>query len=203
MTQQRVPPPREPACLSRPYPSSQKGGSLIAEAVVDLTEHEKLLAAVSGYRPAECPSCRHPTMHVHDYRTRICQEPGSPTVTIVRYGCAACDARWQILPAFIPRHLWYHWPLVGEGCGEAPPAPRRQAARRPSLRTRQRWLARLASAARLLVQLFATSARPSLVSVAQQLGLDASRIELVRTVGRPFAALASLLHRLVPGVRLM
>lgn len=203
MTQQRVPPPREPACLSRPYPSTQKGGTLIAEAVVDLAEHMRMLVGADGYRPSACPTCRHGMLHVHDYRTRLCQLPATPTVKVVRYGCPACEARWQVLPAFVPRHLGYHWPLVCEGCEQAPPTPRRQVARRPSRRTRQRWLARLASSARLLVQILATSAQACLVGAAQELGLDATRLELVGEVGRPFAEVAALIHRLMPGVRLM
>ena len=43
MSQARLPPPA-PRCLERPYPSSQKGGTLIAEDVGDLTAHQKRLA---------------------------------------------------------------------------------------------------------------------------------------------------------------
>ena len=57
MTRERVPPPQEAACLSRPYPSSQKGGTLIAEDVGDLLTHRRRLAAPDGYRPEHCLGC--------------------------------------------------------------------------------------------------------------------------------------------------
>lgn len=205
MTRKRVPPPREAACLSQPYPSSQKGGTVIAEFVLDLLTHRRLLADPDGYRPEHCPGCGHGVLHVHDYRSRLCQEPGVPTVAIVRHRCVGCGGQWQVLPAFIARHLHFHWVLLMAACAmadaEAPETP--PTTRVPSADTVTRWLRRLASCGRALAQLLASSAESTLVAVAQALGLEPTRREVVDALGRPFAEVAALAHRLVPGVRLM
>ncbi len=206
MTHQRVPLPRETACLSRPYSSSQKGGTLVAESVGDLATHLRRLAAPDGYRPEHCPGRGHGVLHVHDYRWRVCQLPLVPTVSIVRYRCAGCGARWQVLPAFIPRHLWFHWPIVEAACeapDSAPSCPSPPLARAPSSDTVARWLGRLLSCGRMLAQLLASSAEQTLVAVAHELGLEPTRGEVVGGLERPFAEVAALAHRLVPGVRLM
>jgi len=152
-------------------------------------------------------------LHVHDYRWRLCQLPGVSTVAIVRYRCVGCTGRWQVLPSFIPRHLRFHWPIVEVACAtpgaepEGPPTTTMRASplttRVPSADTVTRWLARLMSCGRVLAQLLATSAVPTLVAVAQALGLEPTRREVVDGLGRPFAEVAALAHRLVPGVRLM
>lgn len=202
MTRKRVPPPQEAACLWRPYPSSQKGGTVIAEAVVDLATHLGLLADPDGYRPACCPGCGYGVLHVHDYRWRLCQLPGVRTVPIVRYRCVGCTGRWQVLPSFIPRHLWFHWVSVEPAC-EVPAAEPPPMTRVPSADTVTRWLGRLMSCGRVLAQLLASSAEQTLVAVAQGLGLEPTRREVVRGLDRPFAEVAALAHRLIPGVRLM
>lgn len=203
MTQPRVPPPLEPVCLSRPYKSSQKGGTLIATVVVKLSQHRQRLADPDGYRPSACPSCGSTRLHVHDYRQRVSHLVGVPTVAVARYRCVACGGRWQVLPAFIARHLWYHWPLVAEACGRPPEGEARPPVRPPSQRSQQRWLGRLWSSARVLVQVLASSAESKLVAVAQRVGLDATRGELLEALGQPLSYVASLCHRLMPGVRLM
>jgi hypothetical protein len=180
---------------------------VIVEAVVDLATHLELLADPDGgYRPAFCPGCGHGVLHVHDYRWRLCQQPGFPAVVIVRYRCVGCAGRWQVLPSFIPRHLWFHWVVVEPACesadGERAAAPPPMT-RVPSGSTVTRWLGRLMSCGRVLAQLLASSAGQTLVAVAQGLGLDPTRREVVRGLGRPFAEVAALAHRLVPGVRLM
>jgi hypothetical protein len=63
-------PPHPPACLERPYPSSQKGGTLIAEQVRDLEAHLEQVSDPDGYRPARCPHCGHGVLHAHDHRAR-------------------------------------------------------------------------------------------------------------------------------------
>jgi hypothetical protein len=112
----RVPPPREPVCLSQPYGSSQNGGTLIAEAVVDLAQHQRRLTEPHGYRPSACGCCSCTTLYVHDYRTRVCQLLAALVVMVVRYRCVGCGGHWQVLPAFIARHLWYNWPVVQQSC---------------------------------------------------------------------------------------
>jgi len=131
-------------------------------------------------------------------------------VRVIQYICAAeeCSATWRILPMFLARHLWRAWKTVervvlpGEVPSAAPPVPER---------TRCRWSARLAAAARVLVVLFAASGGFVLESVAAQVGLDASRAELVHAYaeqtevsrGAQLAVVAALTHRLERGIRLM
>src|SRR3990172_6354586 len=113
MSQRRLPPPDPPACLVRLRPSSQKGGTLIAEAVTERAEHERRVCDPDGYRPPFCANCNGTVLHVHDYRERqLRAEPGRPVATVVRHLCVACAAVWQTLPAFIARHLWRSWVVV-------------------------------------------------------------------------------------------
>ena len=56
MTETRSLPPAPASCLTRPYPSSQKGGTLIAEGVHDLATHEQRLADPTVYRPSSLPT---------------------------------------------------------------------------------------------------------------------------------------------------
>ena len=58
-------------------------------------------------------------------------------------------------------------------------------------------------AGRLLAQLLATSGAPHLAAVAARVGLTPSRGQLVTALAQPLEAVAALLHRLAPGVRLM
>jgi len=120
MTKNRSALPQEAACLSRPYRSSQKGGTLIAVDVLDYETHKRRLAAPGGYRPSCCPSCYHPVLHVHDYRSRLFQLVAMLVVVqVVRHRCMGCGARWQTLPAFVARHLWFNWPVVQQACEAA------------------------------------------------------------------------------------
>jgi hypothetical protein len=110
-----------------------------------------------------------------------------------------------VLPAFLARCLWRTWAVVaavlfGQRRPDEPKVP---------LRTRQRWRARLAQAARMSTQVLATSGDATLRAVAQRVGLDGCRLSLVEGYaavfadGAPLAPLAVLLHRLSPGIRLM
>lgn len=135
-----------------------------------------------------------------------------PVVRVVQYQCAeaACGATWRILPAFLARHLWRAWKTVERVAlpgGEPPPS----AAPPIPERTRSRWRTRLAAAARVLVVLLAASGGQALESVAAQVGLDASRAELVQGYaeridvprGARLAAVAAVTHQLERGIRLM
>jgi hypothetical protein len=133
-----------------------------------------------------------------------------PEITIVRHICAdpACEATWRILPAFLARHLWRVWPTVERTKAEAPPPL--STAPIPK-RTARRWRARLASSAKQLVLLLATSGGALLEAIAKRVGLDAARRTLVDVhaqmgttpQGQRLAALAALVHRLERGLRLM
>jgi hypothetical protein len=195
-------PPPPPKYLERPSPSSQKGGTLIAADVTDLATHVQRLCDPDGYRPTPCPRCGHGVLHVHDYRGRVLRaDPAAVVITVVRYRCAgvACGARWLLLPLLLARHLWRRWTVVATALFHRrppnwPPVPRR---------TVRRWRARLRMAGRLLAQLLATSGAPHLAAVAARVGLTPSRGQLVTALAQPLEAVAALLHRLAPGVRLM
>jgi hypothetical protein len=164
-------------------------------------------------------------------------------IRIRRYICAnkKCQATWRILPAFLARHLWRVWPtverealpatlpavavpatLLAVATSPTPPAvPATPLAVATSptppapipKRTAQRWRARLASQAKQLVVLLASSCGTLLEAIAKKAGLWATRAELVDVharmtktrlaPGRRLADLAALVHRLEPGLRLM
>ncbi len=206
MTENRSLPPAAESCLDRAYSSSQKGGTLIAEDVGDLATHEQRLGSPDSYRPASCPRCQS-VVHIHDLRPRVLLADSAVSTEIIRFRCAdrdRCGAAWQILPAFIARHLWRSWPVV-ERAAESPERSEVPA------RTRRRWRARLASAARAVVAVMTTAFDTIYCAAAMAVGLDASRLELVRSyaagmrpqTGTCLAELAAALHRLCPGVRLM
>lgn len=197
--------PAPPACLERAYPSSQKGGTLIAEEVVDLESHEARLIDADIYRPAGCPRCGS-RVHVHDRRSRVLLGDRVRWTDVLRFRCSdrsRCGATWQVLPAFLARHLWHRWRAIEETIDD----PQHSAV---AARTRRRWRARLVSGARQLVAILAT-AGDALCAVAAAVGLDGCRFDLVRryrerlhpTAGAALAELGALVHRLCPGVRVM
>lgn len=207
MSRDRLPPPAPPECLVRPYPSSQKGGTLIAEDVHDMQEHARRLCDPDGYRPPWCPRCGHGVLHVHGYRERVLLAyPETPVATVVVHQCAraACGATWRILPAFIARRLWRAWVTVETETLHGTPSPSRPPVPATTVR---RWLARLASSARHLVQVLAAAGDAALTVIAAGVGLDASRGQLAQAAdvrgAERLASLAVLAHRLCPGARLM
>ena len=196
-----LPPPPE-ACLEKSYSSSQKGGTLIAAGVTDLATHEQLLCDPDRYRPTMCLNCSHDVLHVHDYRERTLRvEQDRVMVRVLRYRCANpdCRANWQVLPQLIARHLHRTWAVVEAAVKEV-----RGTHRRPvSPRTKARWKSRLHSSARRLVKVLASSGVRHWRSLAETVGRQASRAQLVERFGRGLGELAALVHRLAPGVRLM
>lgn len=207
MSRDRLPPPTPPECLVRPYPSSQKGGTLIAEDVHDMQEHARRLCDPDGYRPPRCPRCGHGVLHVHGYRERLLVAYAeAPVVTVVVHQCAreACGATWRILPAFIARRLWRAWATIEAETLDGAPSPSRPTVPDTTVR---RWSARLASSARYLVQVLAASGDTALAEIAAALGLGATRRQFVEAPhaggAERLASLAALAHRLCPGARLM
>ena len=215
MSQDRLPPPEQEACLVRLRPSSQKGGTIVAEDVADLATHERRLCDPAGYRPRFCPRCGGTILHVHDYRERVLRaEPGKPRASVVRHECVSCEAIWQILPIFLARHLWRTWRVVEHamtggsatvedgGSGRWPAVPER---------TRRRWRARWVRPARFVVQVLATSGEAAWAALVRPLAEAATCAELVAAyaaatttaAGHLLAAVAALLYRLQPSVRLM
>ena len=203
-------PPEAEACLIRSRVASYKGGTLIDDGVVDLAEHLRRIVDVDGYRPARCAHCGHAHLHMHDrIERRPRGEPGLPVVVVARYICAACDATWRILPAFVARHLWRVWPTVERtALGDMP-----EPARSPTIpdRTERRWRTRLAAAALVVVTLLAASNVTTLEAIARTAGLNATRAEVIAASalhsgsmpGARLASLAATTHMLERGIRLM
>ncbi len=199
MDPQRVTPP-PPECLERRYPSSQKGGTIIAADVTDFETHQELQCDPDGYRPDRC-RCGHDVLHVHDYPWRVLlAEAGRRGVRIVRYVCVLCGAVWRIVPAFLARHLRRSWKVV-----EVATQMRARSRNQPKVpvRTVRRWQARLASAASTIVDALSGCRDDELVRVAKEAGAQPSRRELVHTYGAGLAGLAAVVHRIAPGVRVM
>jgi len=197
MSSNELPPPA-PLCLERPYPSSQKGGTLIDEAVVDIAAHQRRLSHPDGYRPQRCPHCGCARLHAHDFRERQLRgDPRERRITVRRYRCAGCGGCWQVLPRLVARRLWRSWAVVEQALG--------LVARLVIVpeQTRRRWCRRLASQARSVVQVLAASAQPALERVAAVAGLNATRLWMVEKSEQRLDAIAALIHRLMPGLRLM
>jgi len=193
---------------------------VIAESVVDLETHERLLGN-GGYRPPGCRRCGRP-MHIHEYRGRLLLGDPGVSTDIAIFQCAdreGCRAVTRVLPAFLARHLWRAWPTVeGAVAGTRDTGDEAEVVARAGPlpeRTVRRWRARLASSAVALVVVLGTAAStvPELHRIVQQVGFAGTRGEFVdvfmATVspppgpGVPFATPAAVIHRLVPGVRLM
>ena len=202
-----LPPPRAEKCLETSRVSRYWGGTLIAEDVGDLEEHRRRLADPDRYRPVACPRCGGEHVHVHARPER--RPRGDPTlppvIRILQFLCVDCSATWRVLPRFLARHLWHPWRVVERsepGKAVTPPI---------SERTKARWATRLGSSARALVVVLAASGAAALEQVAQQVGLDGSREELVEAFthsvrlagGERLASVGALLHRLERGLRLM
>lgn len=212
MDQLRTAPPAADSCLVSSYSSrgatGQKGGTFIDERVLDLAAHELRMKNPASYRPAEC-RCGCERLHLHELRDRKVRGGaggGYTIVTVVIFLCAKCSATWRVLPAFLARYLWRSWAVVAVAVGFS-----QRRADEPEVpgRTRQRWCARLAQAARAPMQVLAASGEVVLRGVAQGAGLEGSRRALVDSFAAafapaaPLASLAELLHRLSPGIRLM
>jgi hypothetical protein len=204
----------------KPYSRNphQKGGTLIAEDVHDLEEHQRRLLDLDYYRPKECPRCKHGVLHVHDYRFRIPRDlPGRTSVTVCRYVCASasCGACWQILPAFLARHLQRTWSaiecvaIVSRESASPSPSCRSSAPPVPTTTTR-RYRFRLACCAAALRAAFAAAGAEIESAFGHSLGpltraafCEALAEACLLPLTRRLASLAEWIHRLVRGLRLM
>jgi len=241
MSQERLAPQQVADCLIQSRKSTSKGGTLIASDVWTMDEHRRRLSdPARPYRPAQCAACGGNKLHVHDYRERhplgIVM---TAVMLVVRFVCAdpRCGATWRVLPAFMARHLWWPWEAVetasvGEesataaaeqprpkcGTTQRPaqhpptdPTRKKDKPRTPSARSRQRWRARLALSAKQLVALVVRRAGAELKAVAQAVGMEGNRMQLVRSygaamgvaAGRRLAVVAALVDEFERGVRLM
>lgn len=185
----------------RPRKADDKyvGGTLIAADVVTLEQHVAALANPDLERPLRCSACGCPRVHVHERRTRLVDGLGSARVEILIFRCASrpCRVVWRVLPAFLARRLWRAWARIIEALDAA-----RERCSTPS-RTRLRWLKRLRERATMLAVVLAQLG-PARRSALAALGFDATRRELIDAFGlAQLAALAALVDRLAPGVRVM
>lgn len=208
----------------RPYASrnpKQKGGTLIAEDVADLAEHERRLR-LDLYRPAGCFGCGG-RLHAHEHRSRLMLGEAEANTEVAIYRCADrgdCGAVWRVLPKFLARHVWRAWRTIERTVADRPSDAERIA---PGLvpasgqpipaTTRARWRDRLRMSAALVVAALATAMDvPAFAEVVTRTGYAATRGAVIAVfaeinapprAGRVLGELAGVVHRLVPGVRLM
>jgi len=187
----------------RGYPSSVKGGTVIAAEVRDREDHEARLPDPERYRPGPCRRCGG-KMHAHDFAMR--RPIGEAPVEIRRYACPRCGGVVRVLPQFLARNLWRTWEVVEAACASWPGPPQ---AGQVASRTLRRWRARGRSPARPVLHAMSASGDPRLVQVVTRLGLAATRQELLAGL-RPwmsalavYAAAAVLANLLLPGLRIM
>jgi hypothetical protein len=209
-----LPPPPSESCLETSRKSRYRGGTLVAEDVHDLVEHQRRLADADLYRPVPCQRCEGTAVHVHTRPERHPRgEPSlPPAVPVLQFRCADCGATWRILPLFLARHLWHAWKAVERAVTTSPTSGLASSSAPPiRARTRQRWWSRLVSSALTLVVLLAASGGAALEEVAKRVGLLGMRAELVDAyaavatppLGERLASLGALVHRLERGLRLM
>jgi hypothetical protein len=207
--------PASASCLIRPYCDKphQKGGTLICEGVHDLSEHERRLADWDSYRPPRCLNCGQPRLDCHDFRTRLLRGDWAGAATqIRRYRCVECGAVWQVLPALLARCLHRRWTVVQSALVQEGELSSSGSERRVSIpgETVRRWVWRIRLSAQAVIQgLCAAGAQVG--DVLQRLSTECSRCELVEALvesgliraAQKLEQLASWVHRVVPGLRLM
>jgi len=203
-----APPQPPPPCLTRSYTSRAiRGGTVIAEDVVDLETHRRRVLDPDGYRSAvsPCPRCRSKYVHAHCLRDRTARPLGldepKEVVTVRLYRCATeqCRAVFTVLPAFLARHLWRMWSTVAEAAAKKT-GPRS---------TVRRWTSRLATDAEQPLQVLAAVEEEPATRSALLQSRPRDRtglVDVLRSVlgGRGLLArVAAWIHRLEPGIRLM
>lgn len=205
MSANTLAPPQPPKCLTRSYLSRDiKGGTIIAEDVLDLHEHRRRLLDPDSYRPQHCRNCGGQKNHAHCFRERILRQADPrlpPLVVPIRlFSCASCGGVFTVLPAFIARHLWRAWKTVESVAKGKENAPKT---------TMARWFSRLESDASQLVQVFTAKLQSAVTEALMRVrpSVRALFVDVIKPFLRAsscgFAQLAAWIHRLAPGVRLM
>ncbi len=205
-------PARVPVCLSTPYSSKpgQRGGTQIAEEVLDLETHRRWMGFINYYRPEQCGSCGSERLHGHGCRSRELKMGDDWVITedVRRFQCAGCGGIWQILPAVIARYLHRTWDVVQSAAERACALTKASKGHARTLprRTIARWLWRLALSALVVAQALAvTNVATAVEAAADTRGafVDALTASGAVSAEHKLAHVAEWIHRVVPGVRLM
>ncbi len=188
--------------LDRGRPAKQKGGTVLAPEIRTLQEHEAALANPDLVRPSPCQRCRAAPVHLHERRTRVFrgEVEGPPGTEVLIFRCADredCGAIWRVLPAFLARHLWRRWSVIGASVLRRPAGRHRVASR-----TRQRWRARLQSSAAVLVALLGATGLERWTGLAARVTAAGMRGELIEAADS-LPELACAIDDGQPGVRVM
>ena len=184
------------------------GGTIVVD-VTSLQEHQACVASPDTYRPEACGWCGHHSLHVHDYRQRQLRLADGTVerVRLVRFACSDCGAVWRVVPKFICARLQTTWNTVQRVVDDTS----EEKATRVPARTAQRWRARFASSARLLVVLLASSMGTWAERTAIAAGLNGTHADLLAAFVSEtgcsghdaFAELAAALGRFRAGTCLM
>lgn len=189
-------------------PSSQKGGTKIADDVMDWEAHLMRVATVDGYRPEWCDCCGSRRLHGHGLRVRGLAGDVLMSLEVRRYRCAECGAVWQVLPGFLARRLRRRWEVLEEALKESPREEERSRRARVPERTRRRLRSRLRSDGRRVRHVLTTTGRPELLAVVGRVPVECTRGDVLAAYrelapSRALAELGALLHRAAPGLRMM
>jgi hypothetical protein len=210
MCPQRAAPPAADLCLElTDNATKKKGGTLIRPEVSSIKEHDRWLD-LGLYKPKSC-RCGKP-VHSHGTRTRMLagalgtleeMATSGLVILIAVFRCSSCKGVWRVLPGFIPRWLHSSWEVVHGAISG-------RVKKRVPERTRRRWAARLRQDGTRPARVLVVSGASQLRELIAKLRPSPSRGELVCAFAAlcPAAAvvvasLAELLHRMMPGIRLM
>ena len=200
-------PPAADSCLDyADCATAKRGGTVVRPEVGSIEEHDRWIDE-GLYGPEAC-RCGGP-VHAHGTRTRtlkgalgaLGEMVPALVILIAVFRCSECGGIWRVLPGFVPRWLHSPWSVVRDVATAS--------ANRVSARTRRRWRARLGQDGRKPAQVLATSGAPRLRALVAKLHPSPSRGALVSAfailcpAAVAFASLAELLHRMLPGIRLM
>jgi hypothetical protein len=195
--------PAADSCLERADNATKKrGGTQIRYEVKSIEEHDRWMDQ-GLYNPKTCRRCGKP-VHSHGTRTRtLVGALGTILpILIAVFRCSGCGGIWRILPGFVPRWLHSPWEVVHN-------AIEGRAKKLVSERTRRRWTARLRQDGSRPARVLVVSGASYLRELVAKLGPSPSRGKLLSAYATlcpavvAVASLAELLHRMMPGIRLM
>lgn len=205
MYQQWAALPAADSCLERAdNATGKKGGTTICREVNSIEEHDRWMDQ-GLYNPKTCRRCGKP-VHAHGTRTRtlvgVLGTIALP-ILIAVFRCSGCGGIWRVLPGFVPRWLHSPWKVVHN-------AIESRAKKLVPERTRRRWSARLRQDGSRPARVLVVSGASYLRELIAKLGPSPSRGKLLSayatvacTAVSAVASLAELLHRMMPGIRLM